>query len=447
MKHILIHNATIVNEGKKFIGSMLIEGEKIARIYTGEVAPETIEHDQLIDATGCYLIPGVIDEHVHFRDPGMTQKADIYTESQAAAAGGVTSVMDMPNTNPQTTTIEAWNDKMKSFSEKCCVNYSCYFGATNTNFNLFDQLDKQRVCGIKLFMGSSTGNILVDRMASLRNIFKNAGMLIAAHCEDQNTIKENTEKYLKEAGVDGDLPLEYHPLVRSEEACFLSSSHAVELAEEAGAHLHIMHISTAKELALFQSGDLKSKHITAEACVPHLMFTADDYATHGTRIKCNPAIKAGQREALRKAVNEDVIDAIATDHAPHLPANKEGGALKAASGMPMVQFSLVNMLQLVDEGVFPIEKVIEKMSHAPADLYEINRRGYLREGYQADMVLIRPNTPWTVTKETIFSKCKWSPVEGHTYNWKIEKTFANGHVVFDGKEVDTAYRGQELHFR
>ena len=447
MKHTLIYNATIVNEGKQRKGSVLIADEQISKIYLEDINPENIEHDQLIDATGCYLLPGVIDDHVHFRDPGLTQKADICSESQAAAAGGVTSVMDMPNTNPQTTSIEAWNNKMQAFSEKSCVNYSCYFGATNSNYELFGLLDKKRVCGVKLFMGASTGNMLVDRMSSLRNIFKNAGMLIAAHCEDQNTIRENTQKYLQEAGQEDDLPLSYHPLIRSEQACYLSSSLAIQLAKESGAHLHIMHISTAKELELFRSGNLKEKHITAEACVPHLVFTADDYATHGTRIKCNPAIKAGQRDALRQAVNDDVIDAIATDHAPHLPANKEGGALKAASGMPMVQFSLVNMLQLVDEGVFTIEKVVEKMSHAPAELFEINRRGYVREGYQADLVIVRPHTTWKVTPEKIFSKCKWSPVEGHTYNWKIEKTFANGRQIFDGVNVDTDYRGQELHFR
>lgn len=447
MKRIFIHNATIVNEGKEFIGSVLIEGEQIAAILPGQTSPDEQSFDEYIDATGCYLLPGVIDDHVHFRDPGLTEKADICTESRAAVAGGVTSIMDMPNTKPMTVTLEAWNDKMQSLSEKSSANYSCYFGATNDNYPLFNQLDKHRVCGIKLFMGASTGNMLVDRMESLRKIFSQAPMLIAAHCEDQHTIQENTQKYLQETGASDDLPVEYHPLIRSEEACNRSSHLAVQLATETGAHLHIMHVSTARELELFSQQPLKSKKITAEACVPHLMFTADDYAALGTRIKCNPAIKSGQREALQQAVNKGLIDVIATDHAPHLPENKKGGALKAASGMPMVQFSLLNMLQLADQGVFTLPTIVEKMSHAPAELFEIHRRGYIRKDYQADLVLVRPDSPWTVDKDCIQSKCKWSPMEGHTYQWKIEKTFVNGHIVFNGTQVDTDYRGQELHFR
>lgn len=447
MKRIFIHNATIVNEGKEFIGSVLIEGEQIAAILPGQTSPDEQSFDEYIDATGCYLLPGVIDDHVHFRDPGLTEKADICTESRAAVAGGVTSIMDMPNTKPMTVTLEAWNDKMQSLSEKSSANYSCYFGATNDNYPLFNQLDKHRVCGIKLFMGASTGNMLVDRIESLRKIFSQAPMLIAAHCEDQHTIQENTQKYLQETGASDDLPVEYHPLIRSEEACYRSSHLAVQLATETGAHLHIMHISTARELELFSKQPHKSKKITAEACVPHLMFTADDYAVLGTRIKCNPAIKSGQREALQQAVNKGLIDVIATDHAPHLPENKKGGALKAASGMPMVQFSLLNMLQLADQGVFTLPTIVEKMSHAPAELFEIHRRGYIRKDYQADLVLIRPDSPWTVDKDCIQSKCKWSPMEGHTYQWKIEKTFVNGHIVFNGTQVDTDYRGQELHFR
>lgn len=447
MKRIFIHNATIVNEGKEFIGSVLIEGEQIAAILPGQTSPDEQSFDEYIDATGCYLLPGVIDDHVHFRDPGLTEKADICTESRAAVAGGVTSIMDMPNTKPMTVTLEAWNDKMQSLSEKSSANYSCYFGATNDNYPLFNQLDNHRVCGIKLFMGASTGNMLVDRMESLRKIFSQAPMLIAAHCEDQHTIQENTQKYLQETGASDDLPVEYHPLIRSEEACYRSSHLAVQLATETGAHLHIMHVSTTRELELFSQQPLKSKKITAEACVPHLMFTADDYAVLGTRIKCNPAIKSGQREALQQAVNKGLIDVIATDHAPHLPENKKGGALKAASGMPMVQFSLLNMLQLADQGVFTLPTIVEKMSHAPAELFEIHRRGYIRKDYQADLVLVRPDSPWTVDKDCIQSKCKWSPMEGHTYQWKIEKTFVNGHIVFNGTQVDTDYRGQELHFR
>lgn len=444
MKRTLIQNAVIVNEGKKVQGSVVIEGEKIAEIWVdGEVS--TLPCDEIIDATGCYLLAGAIDEHVHFRDPGLTHKADIITESHAAAAGGVTSIMDMPNTNPQTTSLEALEEKFALLGEKSSVNYSCYFGATNTNYTQFAKLDKQRVCGIKLFMGSSTGNMLVDRMASLRNIFGGTDLLIAAHCEEQGIIKENTDKYKKEYGDD--VPLALHPVIRSEEACYRSSELAVQLAREANARLHIMHISTAKELNLFSKAPLAEKRITAEACVSHLLFTEEDYATLGTRIKCNPAIKTAEdRQALREAVNTGLIDAIATDHAPHLLSEKEGGALKAMSGMPMIQFSLVSMLELVDKGVFSIETVVEKMAHAPAEMYQIQNRGFIRKGYQADLVLVRPDSKWTVTTDCILSKCKWSPLEGHTFNWKVEKTFVNGHPVYNNGEIDENYRGQALMF-
>ena len=400
MKRTLIQKAVIVNEGRKVLGSVVIEGEKIAEILTGE-EKTTTPCDEIIDATGCYLLPGAIDEHVHFRDPGLTHKADITTESRAAAAGGVTSIMDMPNTNPQTTTLEALDEKLALLAGKSAVNYSCYFGATNNNYPQFAQLDKHRVCGVKLFMGSSTGNMLVDRMASLRNIFGGTDLLIAAHCEDQGIIKENTDKYKKAYGDD--VPLTLHPVIRSEEACYRSSELAVQLAREANARLHI---------------------------------------------KCNPAIKTAEdRKALQEAVNSGLIDAIATDHAPHLLSEKEGGALKAMSGMPMIQFSLASMLELVDKGIFSIEKIVEKMSHAPAQMYEINNRGFIHKGYQADLVLVRPNSKWTVTTDCIVSKCQWSPLEGHTFNWKVEKTFVNGHLLYDNGKIDETYRGQELRFR
>lgn len=445
MRRTLIENAVIVNEGRKVTGSVVIEGEKIAEILVGE-EQAAAPCDEVIDASGCYLLPGAIDEHVHFRDPGLTHKADITTESHAAAAGGVTSIMDMPNTNPQTTTLEALEEKFALLAEKSSVNYSCYFGATNSNYTQFPQLDKRRVCGVKLFMGSSTGNMLVDRMASLRNIFGGTDLLIAAHCEDQGIIKENTDRYKKEFGGD-DVPLAYHPLIRSAEACYRSSELAVQLAREANARLHIMHISTARELDLFSDAPLKEKRITAEACVSHLLFTEEDYQTLGARIKCNPAIKtADDRKALQEAVGSGLIDAIATDHAPHLLSEKEGGALKAMSGMPMIQFSLVSMLELADKGAFTIEKVVEKMAHAPAQMYDIQNRGYIRKGYQADLVLVRPDSEWTVTTDCILSKCGWSPLEGHTFRWKVEKTFANGHLLFDNGKIDENYRGQELVF-
>ena len=444
MKRTLIENAVIINEGRNVSGSLVIEDEKIAEILAGDQKP-TVPCDESIDATGCYLLPGAIDEHVHFRDPGLTHKADITTESRAAAAGGVTSIMDMPNTNPQTTTLEALNEKCILLAEKSAINYSCYFGATNNNYTQFDQLDKHRVCGVKLFMGSSTGNMLVDRLASLRNIFGGTDLLIAAHCEDQGIIKENTDKYKKEYGDD--VPLELHPVIRSEEACYRSSELAVQLAKETNARLHIMHISTAKELSLFENAPLAQKRITAEACVSHLVFTENDYRTLGARIKCNPAIKtAKDREALQEAVNSGLIDAIATDHAPHLLSEKEGGALKAMSGMPMIQFSLVSMLEFVDKGIFTIEKVVEKMCHAPAQMYQIQKRGFIRKGYFADLVLVRPGSEWTVTSDRILSKCKWSPLEGHTFNWKVEKTFVNGHLLYNNGMIDEDYRGQELFF-
>lgn len=445
MRRTLIQNAVIVNEGRKVTGSVVIEGEKIAEILVGE-EKASAPCDEVIDASGCYLLPGAIDEHVHFRDPGLTHKADITTESRAAAAGGVTSIMDMPNTNPQTTTLETLEEKFALLAEKSSVNYSCYFGATNNNYTQFPQLDKRRVCGVKLFMGSSTGNMLVDRMASLRNIFGGTDLLIAAHCEDQGIIKENTDRYKKEFGGD-DVPLAYHPLIRSAEACYRSSELAVQLAREANARLHIMHISTARELDLFSDAPLKEKRITAEACVSHLLFTEEDYQTLGARIKCNPAIKtADDRKALQEAVGSGLIDAIATDHAPHLLSEKEGGALKAMSGMPMIQFSLVSMLELADKGAFTIEKVVEKMAHAPAEMYDIQNRGYIRKGYQADLVLVRPDSEWTVTTDCILSKCGWSPLEGHTFRWKVEKTFANGHLLFNNGQIDENYRGQELIF-
>lgn len=447
MKRTLIHNATIVNEGQSIKGSIVIENGRIAEVLT-DWKPLSAPCDETIDATGCYLLPGIIDDHVHFRDPGLTHKADIFTESCAAAAGGVTSIMDMPNTNPLTTTLDTLNAKLDLLNEKCVVNHSCYFGATNNNYNEFSKLDKHRVCGIKLFMGSSTGNMLVDKMNSLLNIFNGTDMLIAAHCEDQEIIKKNTAKYKEKFADDTEIPVNKHPLIRSALACYSSSKLAVRLANLAGARLHVLHVSTAKELSLFSDAPLSSlKNITAEACIAHLFYDSEDYKTLGARIKCNPAIKSeSNRTALRAAVNSGLIDVIATDHAPHLLNEKEGGALKAMSGMPMIQFSLVSMLELVNKGIFTLETIVEKMCHAPAQIYRINERGYIREGYRADLVLVRPNTPWEVTTDRILSKCGWSPLEGHTFDWKVEKTFANGHLIYDDNTVDGTYRGEELRF-
>ena len=446
MKRTLIHNATIVNEGRSVQGSVVIEGDRIAEVLTyGKKL--SVPCDETIDATGCCLLPGVIDDHVHFRDPGLTHKADILTESRAAAAGGVTSIMDMPNTNPLTTTLSALEQKFDLLNEKCIVNHSCYFGATNNNYTEFNQLDKHRVCGIKLFMGSSTGNMLVDKTNSLLNIFNGTDMLIATHCESQEIIKKNTEYYKKMFSDAPEVPISKHPNIRSSAACYASTELAVRMASLAGARLHVLHVSTAKELQLFSDIPLEEKHITAEACVAHLLYRQQDYKELGTRIKCNPSIKKqADRDALRNAVNTGVIDVIATDHAPHLLSEKEGGALKAMSGMPMIQFSLVSMLELAEKGIFSIETIVEKMCHAPAQIYGICDRGYVREGYKADLVLVSHGDRWEVNSENILSKCGWSPLEGNSFRWKAERTFANGHLIYSDGQVDDTYRGEELRF-
>ena len=444
MKRTYIHNARIVNEGQTFEGAIVIENEVIAEVLKAGETPAS-PCDETIDAEGLYLIPGVIDDHVHFRDPGLTHKADMYTESMAAAAGGVTSYMDMPNTNPLTTTLEALEDKFQDAATKSIVNYSFYFGATNDNADLMPKLDKKKVCGVKLFMGSSTGNMLVDQMDTLKNIFANAGMLIATHCEDQQIISANTAAYKEKYGEDPDV--KYHPEIRNEEACYRSSALAVQMAKETGARLHIMHISTAKELELLENKPIGEKNITAEACVSHLFFCDEDYEKFGARIKCNPAIKTkNDRDALRQALTGNLIDVIGTDHAPHLLSEKQGGALKAVSGMPTLQFSLLSVMELVHQGLLSIEQLVQKMCHAPASLYQMEKRGYIRPGYKADIVLLNPSHEWTVTNDCILSKCGWSPMEGQTFHSKVERTFVNGHQVYANNQVDTNHRGQALTF-
>lgn len=441
---IRIHNAVIVNEGKQFAGSVVIDNGIIREVLEEGKQPSQA-CDEEVDAKGCYLIPGVIDDHVHFRDPGLTHKADMASETAAAAAGGVTSFMDMPNCNPQTTTLEALNAKFEDAATKCVVNYSFYFGATNNNVHVLKELDKTRVCGVKLFMGASTGNMLVDRMEALRKIFSEAGMLIATHCEDQNTIRENTERFRQECGEDPDITC--HPLIRSEEACYRSSALAVQLAKETNARLHVLHVSTARELELFEDKPLSEKRITAEACVSHLFFCDEDYQTLGARIKCNPSIKTrADRDALRGALSTNRIDVVGTDHAPHLLTEKQGGALKAVSGMPSIQFSLVSLFELVREGVLTVEQLVQKMCHAPAELYQIEKRGYIRPGYWADLVLVNPNKEWTVTSDCIQSKCGWSPMEGCHFHAQVEKTFVNGVLAYADGKVNTSNRGQALVF-
>ena len=443
MMRTLIKNGTIVNEGRSFLGDLVVNGEQIEKIYEGK-APRGI-YDQVIDASGCFVLPGVIDDHVHFREPGLTRKADIESESRAAAFGGVTSYFEMPNTNPQTTTLEALEDKFALGAQKSHVNYSFFFGATNDNVDLFDRLDVHRIPGIKLFMGSSTGNMLVDKYESLQQIFvkaKKLGLPVMTHCEDTDIINRNMAAYQKKYGEDPDV--KFHPEIRSVEACYESSSLAVKLAKESGAHLHIAHVTTARELEFFG----KDENITGEAVIAHLYFSDEDYADKKAFIKCNPAIKTVKdRQALREALADGRISVVGTDHAPHEWKDKQGGCAKAASGMPMVQFSLVSMLELVDEGVLSIERMVEVMSHCPAKLFHVDKRGFLRPGYQADIVIVRPHTAWTVQKEIIQSKCGWSPMEGHEYQWQVEQTICNGHLIYNKGEFDEAYRGEELTFR
>ncbi len=436
----LIKGGTLVNEGRLFDGSIVVEDSRIAKIIEGNHTPDA-SYDEVIDASGCFVLPGIIDDHVHFREPGLTAKADMDTESQAAAAGGVTTYFDMPNTVPQTTTLEALEEKYALGAEKSHVNYAFFFGATNDNVALFSQLDKRRVPGIKLFMGSSTGNMLVDRQEALDQIFASADMPIMVHCEDTGIINRNMAAAKEKYGDDPNVT--HHPEIRSAEACYESTRLAVTLAKKHQARLHVAHLTTARELELF--GD--DPNITAEATVSHLFFCDRDYSLLGTRIKCNPAIKSERdREALREALNDGRISVVGTDHAPHLLSQKEGGCAKAASGMPMVQFSLVTMLELVDQGVLSLERLVELMCHHPATLFGVRHRGFLREGYQADIVLVRPNTGWTVTKEIILSKCGWSPMEGHMYLWRVERTLCNGHTVWQQGRVDTSYIGQPVEF-
>ena len=441
----LIHQATIVNEGQQFIGSVLIKDQRIAAIIRGtDVTGLTADH--IIDAKGQYLIPGCIDDHVHFRDPGLTHKADMHTESRAAARGGITSVMDMPNCNPQTTTIEALEAKFADAKTKCLVNHSFYLGATTNNLDEVRQVDPHTVCGVKLFMGSSTGGMLVDQDERIEQIFRESPTLIALHCEDQTIISANTAKYKEETGSD-DPDVSYHPLIRSEEACYRSTAKAVALAQKTGAKIHIMHISTARELDLLQHGPVDNKQVTAEVCLPHLYYTDADYATLGTRIKCNPAVKTvTDRDALRQALRSGLIDVVGTDHAPHLLTDKIGGSLKAASGIPTIQYVLPAMLELTDEGIFTLTEVVEKMAHNPATLYNVKERGFIREGYHADLVLISPNAAHTVDTEDIQSKCAWSPFEGHTFHWDITHTWINGHAVYADGTFDESVMGERMEF-
>lgn len=448
---ILIDNALICNEGKLFHGWLTIDGERIAAVGEGECPPETRESAaETVDAGGALVMPGVIDDQVHFREPGLTEKGEILTESRAAAAGGVTSYMEMPNTRPPATTIEMLEEKYARAAEVSAVNYSFYLGATNDNIAEIERVDPARICGVKVFMGSSTGNMLVDSEEALANIFKNSPTLVATHCEDEATIKANLASARLAFGDN--IPIAMHPVIRSAEACYRSTAHAVELAHKYGGRLHVLHLSTARELDLFERDKpLEQKRVTNEVCVHHLWFSEGDYAAKGNFIKWNPSIKsAADRDSLRAAVRSGLVDVVATDHAPHLLAEKQKPYLEAPSGGPLVQHSLPAMLTLASaqQGVFTVPQVVERMCHAPARLFRVKERGFLRPGYFADIAIVDLNAPWTVERgPELLYKCGWSPLEGLSLSAKVRHTFVNGQKVYSADTgVDDTVRGQRLEF-
>lgn len=442
----IIYNAEILNEGRRYRGYVVIDGEFIAQVSEGVPSEGLLaECAEQTDAKGMLLLPGAIDDQVHFREPGLTHKAEIECESRAAVAGGVTSFMDMPNTKPATTTIDLLEEKYERAAQVSSANYSFYMGATNENMEELRKTDFSRVCGVKVFMGSSTGNMLVDDSNTLRSIFSEIPSIVAIHSEDEAIINRNKAYYSNRFG--NDLPVQFHPLVRSAEACYVSTARAVELATECNTRLHILHISTARELELLSKIPLAEKRITAEVCVHHLWFNDNDYARLGNRIKCNPAIKTyADRTALREGLNSGLIDVVATDHAPHLLNEKQGGCFTAASGMPLVQYSLVAMLEMARQGIFTQEMVVDKMCHAPALLYRINKRGFIREGYYADLVLVDENASYTVEAKDIKSKCGWSPFEGVRLHNRVCSTYVNGRKVYDNGEIMEGVRGKRLTF-
>ena len=442
-KATLIKNARIVNENNTFLGDVLIENELIKEISTEIKVTENVN---VINAEGKYLIPGFIDDQVHFREPGLTHKANIATESRAAIAGGITTFIEMPNTVPQATTQDLLEDKFKIAANDSYANYSFMFGGTNDNLEELLKTDPKKVAGIKLFLGSSTGNMLVDNEEILEKIFSSTKMIISVHCEDEATIRKNTQEFVDKYGDD--IPVKYHPIIRSEEACYLSSSKAIELAKKTGARLHIFHVSTAKETSLFRNDiPLKDKQITAEVCVHHLWFSDKDYEEKGTHIKWNPAVKTeADRLGLWEALLDDRIDVLATDHAPHTLEEKTNVYTKAPSGGPLVQHAVTAILEKVKEGVISIEKAVEKMSHNPAILFQIEKRGFIKEGYYADLVLIDTNKSQTVSKDNILYKCGWSPFEGTTFSSTITQTFVNGNLIYNNGVFNDDIKGKRITF-
>ncbi|HXC05119.1 MAG TPA: dihydroorotase [Bacteroidia bacterium] len=443
MNRTLIRNAQIVNEGRIFNGDVLLIDGFIAEISEGRIHTSS---DLIIDASGKHLFPGVIDDQVHFREPGLIHKAEIHTESRAAVAGGVTSFMEMPNTIPNTLTQDLLEAKYLRAAESSLANYSFFLGASNDNLSEVLKTDPRRVCGIKIFMGSSTGNMLVDNPDALESIFSQCRMLIATHCEDEATIKANMQLFREKYGED--VPISCHPLIRSAEACYQSSSMAVALAKKHDTRLHILHISTARELALFDPAiPLPDKRITAEACIHHLWFSDEDYIRLGNRIKWNPAVKTkADRDAILQGVLANRIDVIATDHAPHTWEEKQQTYFKAPSGGPLIQHSLVAMLELAHQGKISLERIAEKMSHAVAACFRIEKRGFIREGYHADLVLADLHAPWTVQPENLYYKCAWSPFDGQTFQARVTHTFVNGFLAYTDGKFDESIRGQRLLF-
>lgn len=449
MTPILIKNASIVNENNIFMGSVFLQNNLIAKIFEGTISTEQIENlpseTRIIDAIGQYLLPGIIDDQVHFREPGLTHKGTIHSESRAAVAGGITSYMEMPNTVPNVFTQQLLEEKYQLAANSSFANYSFFMGASNTNLEEVLKTNPQNVCGIKVFMGSSTGNMLVDNRETLEALFAKSKMLIALHCEDEKTIRENLQVAKNNFGEQ--IPVQQHPVIRSAEACYLSSSLAVELARKHNTRIHILHISTAQETSLFESKPLREKRITAEACVHHLWFCDDDYQRLGNFIKWNPAIKStSDRNAIWKALLDNRIDVVATDHAPHTIAEKQNSYLTAPSGGPLVQHSLVTMLEFHHQKKISLQQVVTKMCHNVAELFQIEKRGFIRESYYADLVLVDLNSPWTVTKSNILAACGWSPFEGVSFQSKVTHTFVNGQLVFENGTINESIRGQRLLF-
>ena len=443
----LIKNAQIVNEGQITKGHVLIEGEKIAEVLAMDFDTSALEEScEVVDVNNNYLMPGVIDDQCHFREPGLTHKANIHTESRAAVAGGTTSFMEMPNTVPNTLTQELLQDKYDIGAATSLANYSFYMGASNDNIEEVLKTDPKTVCGVKVFMGSSTGNMLVDNKETLEELFSKCKLLIAAHCEDETTIRANMAAYKEKYGED--VPIECHPEIRSEEACYLSSSLAIELAKKHNTRFHLFHLSTAKEIGLLENKTpLREKRITAEACIHHMWFSEEDYKTKGAFIKRNPAVKkASDRDAILQGVLDNYIDVIATDHAPHTVDEKLNTYFNSASGGPMVQHALVAMLEHYHNGKISLGRIVEKMSHAVADCFRIEDRGFIKAGQFADLVVVDIDNPWTVEKENLLYKCGWSPMEGYTFKSKVMQTFVNGHLVYNLGELDEDYRGQRMTF-